>query len=168
MLVISHHGAPAKVHARGFTIVELMVAVGVFAILTALAVPSFREFIARQRLRAASFDLRTDLILARSEALKRNQNITIRRRDAAGWQTGWVVVVDGTDDPPLRERNPPGTGVGVDSPADEITFNGSGRVMAPAGTVQIGLTAAAGSIHFDRCVVLSPSGMPTTYSEACT
>lgn len=167
MLVISEHDQSSAGGEQGYTLVELMVAVAVFAILTAIAVPSFQQFIAAQRLRAASFDLRTDLVMARSEALKRNRNITIRRRDAAGWQTGWVVVVDGTDER-VRERNSLGAGVSVASPSAAITFNGSGRVATPAGVVQIGLTADAGSAHLERCLVLDPSGMPSTRTEACT
>jgi type IV fimbrial biogenesis protein FimT len=155
-----------RLRAQGFTLVELMVGITVLAILSAIAVPSFGQFIASQRLRAASFDLHTDLKLARSEALKRNQNITIRRREAAGWQTGWVIVT--AADETLRSRNALGAGVSVASPAAAIIFNGNGRVVSPAGTVQIGLTAASGSTHFDRCLVLNPSGMPSTYAEACT
>lgn len=157
----------AAVRSRGFTIIEIMVAVSVSAILVGVAVPSFKEFSARQRLRAASFDLRTDLVLARSEALKRNQNVTIQPRLAAGWQTGWVVLIDSTEDE-LRSRNDVGFGISVDSDADAITFNGSGRVADPAGMVQIDLAATAGYLGTQRCMVLDPSGMPRSYEEACS
>jgi type IV fimbrial biogenesis protein FimT len=151
---------------RGFTVIELMVTLSVLAILAAIAVPSFSSFTANQRLRAASFDLRTDLLLARSEALKRNQNVTIQRRQAAGWQTGWVVFVDASGQE-LRTRNDLGAGVTVNIPANAITFDGSGRVTSPAGAVQIGLAASGGSAEFARCLVLTPNGMPRSYAETC-
>lgn len=144
-----------------------MVAVAVFALLAAIAVPSFRGFTAGQRLRAASFDLRADLVYARSEALKRNQNVTIRQRQDGGWEGGWLVVVDTAPDAPLRSRNGVGAGVMLVSPTDAITFGPNGRIAAPAGSVQIGLAAAAGSQELQRCLVLDPSGMPTTYAEVC-
>lgn len=149
---------------RGFTLVELMVAVSVLAILASFAVPTFRQFTARQQVRAASFDLRTDLLLARSEALKRNRNVTIRPQAENDWQSGWVVVLSG-DDTELRFHDGLGSKVSVDSSAEEIVFNGGGRVSSPAGTVQIGLAASGGPY---RCLVLNASGMPSTYSESCT
>jgi type IV fimbrial biogenesis protein FimT len=154
------------VKEQGFTLIELLVTVAMFAILTSIAAPSFKEFTIQQRLRAASFDLRTDLVLARSEALKRNQNVTIRPRQT-GWQTGWVVLVDSSAQE-LRARNQVGFGVSMSSPASAITFDGSGRVASPAGFVRIGLSASAGSLELDRCMVLDPSGMPIARAEACS
>lgn len=148
----------------GFTAIELMVTLTVLAVLVSLAVPSFKELVAAQRLRTASFDLRSDLVFARSEALKRNQNVTIAPRLDGGWQTGWVVILDSTATE-LRTRNGVGAGVTVDSAADAITFNGGGRVSSPAGTVQIDLAAAAA--HIARCLLLDPAGMPTTRADAC-
>jgi hypothetical protein len=41
-------------------------------------------------------------------------------------------------------------------------------VVLPAGAVQIGLQAHAGSQILDRCLVLTPNGMPRSLAEACT
>ena len=42
---------------RGFTMTELMIAVGIVAILTAVAAPSLMSVIAVQRVKTAAFDL---------------------------------------------------------------------------------------------------------------
>jgi len=58
---------------RGFTLIELMVAVAVVAILLTLAAPSFYDYIRVQRLKSVNAQLVTDLQLARSEAASRNR-----------------------------------------------------------------------------------------------
>lgn len=152
--------------ARGFTMIELLTALAVLAILAAIAAPSFSSFTARQQARSVSSDLHSDLLFARSEALKRNENVSIRRREASGWNTGWVVLVDSSA-AELRTRGAVSAKVSIDSPSPAVTFGGSGRVVSPAGAVQIGLQGHAGSQTFDRCLVLTPNGMPRALPEAC-
>jgi type IV fimbrial biogenesis protein FimT len=152
---------------HGFTLIELMVSLSILAILLGVAVPSFSSFTASQRVRAASTQLRTDLVLARSEALKRNRNVTIRPRLTAGWQSGWIVVVEDSGQE-LRAHNDVGNGISMGAEPEAITFNASGRVASPTGSVQIDLSATAGSANAQRCLVLDPSGMPRAYAEACS
>ncbi|HEX4870842.1 MAG TPA: GspH/FimT family pseudopilin [Nevskiaceae bacterium] len=75
---------------RGFTLVELMVALAVLGIVAALATPSFLTLIANNRLKSAAEQIRSDIALARSEAVKRNQVITLRftRTSATQWCYG--------------------------------------------------------------------------------
>lgn len=158
--------AVTRGYLSGFTAVELMVTLAILAILLGIAVPSFSSFTESQRLRAASTDLRTDLTFARSEALKRNQGVSIRRRSAAGWQSGWVIAVQSSGQE-LRLRNDIGRGVSLTGDADAVTFNGSGRVASPTGTVQFALSTSSTSSS-GRCVVLDPSGMSLAYAEPCS
>lgn len=65
---------PAAGPLRGFSLIELMVAVAILAILLALAVPSFQDMIQRNRVRTAAADLTDSLNLARSEAIKRGSS----------------------------------------------------------------------------------------------
>ena len=81
---------PRRHAAGGFTLVELMVTLSVAAILAAAAVPSYRSFIGSQRVRAASFDMTSVLLQARSEALKRNRAVTVTATGGS-WQNGWEM-----------------------------------------------------------------------------
>jgi type IV fimbrial biogenesis protein FimT len=57
---------------RGFTLIELMVTLAIFAILSLLAMPSFNTWIANNRVRAMSEDMANGLRLAQTEALRRS------------------------------------------------------------------------------------------------
>jgi len=85
---------------RGLTIIELMVVVGVVAVLAALAAPSLRDLMARQRVAAINAELVTDLQFARSEAVSRNRDVyvTFRIDNLAGQppMTCYTVHTRGT------------------------------------------------------------------------
>lgn len=84
---------------RGFTLVELMVTLAVLAILTMVAVPSFRDTIRRSRVSAASNALLADLRYARTEAINRGQLVSLCpssngsscTADGTAWDAGWLV-----------------------------------------------------------------------------
>ena len=76
------HPVRPERRASGLTVIELMVAVAVVAVLAALAAPSLREFLARQRVAAVNAELVTDLKFARSEAVARNREVYVSFRTA--------------------------------------------------------------------------------------
>jgi prepilin-type N-terminal cleavage/methylation domain-containing protein len=67
----------------GFTLIELMVAVAIFALLAILAIPSFIEFRERIAVRGAGDQMVSFWANARLEAVKRNQNVTVSIRTTA-------------------------------------------------------------------------------------
>lgn len=86
--------------SRGFTLLELMIAIAIAAILLAVGVPSFADFVANTRIATDSSNLLVDLALARSEAVKRGTAVTICGRTSgamtcgASWNGGRLVFVD--------------------------------------------------------------------------
>jgi len=86
-------------HARGFTLIELMVTLAVLAILTMIALPSFRDTIRRNRVNSASNALLADLNYARTEAIDRGQVVTMCPSSNASsctsggtsWGAGWMT-----------------------------------------------------------------------------
>ncbi|MDJ0806801.1 MAG: GspH/FimT family pseudopilin [Gammaproteobacteria bacterium] len=77
----------------GFTLVELMVTLLVAAILLVAGVPSFVEMLRSNRVASEANNMVTALNMARSEALKLGQQVTVART-GANWEDGWRVFSD--------------------------------------------------------------------------
>lgn len=81
------------VKSLGFTLIELMVTITIAAILLGIAIPSFTSVISSNRLTTSANELVTALNLARSEAVKRGQQVVVRKT-GTNWENGWQVFVD--------------------------------------------------------------------------
>ena len=81
----------------GFTLVELMVTLTVLAILIAIGVPGFAQFVQGQRTTTQVNEMIGVLNLARSEALSRSRPVAIRSMDG-NWSNGFQVWRDGNAD----------------------------------------------------------------------
>lgn len=79
---------------RGFTLIELLITLAVLAILVAIALPSFDETIKNNRIFSEQRKLLSAINLARSEAVSRNQTITIGSNNGARWDDGFSVYTD--------------------------------------------------------------------------
>lgn len=66
---------PALRNHDGFTMIELMVTIAVLAILLAAGIPAFNDMFDRHRLKTVAETAYQDLIFARSEAIKRNDDV---------------------------------------------------------------------------------------------
>lgn len=109
---VSQHRRPdAGRRMAGVTMVELMVTVGVAAVLAATAVPSMRSFVRVSQVRTAANELAVALATARSEAVKRGNPVTVCKSadvtlaqplctgsTAVPWRQGWIMFVDHDQD----------------------------------------------------------------------
>lgn len=153
--------------ALGFTLIELMVAVAVLAVIVSLASPSFRTLLEAQRMRSAAFDLMADITLARSEALKRGETSTpvTLTRDASNstgrWDSGWSVTAGAEV---LSRKNPVGSGVTINGPAT-VTFDRNGRASNLTNVARFAFTSSSAANK--RCISIDPSGRPKISTSAC-
>ena len=75
---------------QGLTLIELMVALAIVALLMTLAVPSFGSVLARHRLKAAAEQLAADLAEARLLAAQRGHALHLNLHGGAPWC--WAVT----------------------------------------------------------------------------
>lgn len=114
----------APLRQQGFTMVELMIAVTVLAILLSVGLPSFQAWIVNARIRTTAEAMQNGLQLARSEAVKRNTRV---RFILSG--TGWTVQTDGGTPIQTRPSGEGSSGVTVavtPNGATQVTFNALG------------------------------------------
>lgn len=100
--------AQRRALASGLTLIELLVTISIAAILTAMAAPSFSDFLIRNRSASMANELTSTVLRARNEAINRNACVVMCRSTttanatpacdagSANWQPGWIAFVDET------------------------------------------------------------------------
>lgn len=83
-------------YSRGFTLIELLLTVLIVAILVVIAVPSVKEQIVIENMRGVANNLKQELSLARSEAIKRNSDIFVDMTMSGGGAT-WCIGISVND-----------------------------------------------------------------------
>lgn len=131
---------------RGFTLIEMLLAITIVALLVGLGAPSLGDYLANSRIASATQSLHAGLSTARAEAIRRNEpvqfvmtNSPVSASDAASTAvpsaTGvnWLVSAPGSDTPVDAKAAGEGSGsavrIDVSSSAafaGSITFNGTG------------------------------------------
>ncbi|MDQ0141070.1 GspH/FimT family pseudopilin [Cupriavidus necator] len=148
---------------RGFTLIELMCAVSVLAILAVAAAPSFATLIATQRARGAALDLTSALVLARSEAVKRNATVSLAPAGAA-WTAGWTVAAGAQT---VRTFGPYSGLTITPSAAGGLALGNDGRLTGAAMTFEVAPSGDA-SAAARVCVQVSETGRVASATGACT
>jgi prepilin-type N-terminal cleavage/methylation domain-containing protein len=136
---------------RGFTLMELMIVLALAAVILAIGAPNFREFRQNNRLTATANDFLASVQLARTEAVKRQTNVSICPSDdpaaadpscSGGEFSRWIVFEDddgdcarGAGEPVIRAE------AGRDTaPRSELERARQLRATADGSCVSIGRT----------------------------
>lgn len=115
-----------------------MITIAVLAILVALAAPSFTSIINANRITGQTNELVSSLQLARMEAVRRNEAVSVCRTTdgtacatTTGAWAGWLTVLDRTDE--VLRSGTVKAPVQVSSSVASIRFGGDGLARTTAG-----------------------------------
>lgn len=89
--------------SQGFTLIELMIALVVLAIVMALAIPSFRESAARSALKTSTMDLIASINNSRAQAVNLGTVATLAATDGVSWTNGWEMTIPAPHDKENQE-----------------------------------------------------------------
>jgi len=87
---------PNRKRASGFTLIEMVVAVTIFAILVALTVPAMKLWIANTKVRAVADSLQNGIRLAQAEAERRGRQVVFALTNSATPAVGFTATTSGT------------------------------------------------------------------------
>lgn len=87
--------------SAGFSLIELLLVLIVLVLAQSLAMPVLSDVLNARRLSSSTDAIYDSLILARSEAAKRNSRVVVCKSDSGNvcsangsWQQGWIVFHD--------------------------------------------------------------------------
>jgi len=160
--------------------IEILAALMVLVLAQILVVPAFGAMVSTMRLNSSAEAIYTSLLLARSEAVKRNARVIICKSGsgsacapAAEWHQGWIIFHDANsngardDEEPILYQEAPLpkqlrlTGNGP--VRDYVSYTAVGRTSLVSGAFQAGtftVCELSGKQTDARQVVINSSGRP--------
>jgi type IV fimbrial biogenesis protein FimT len=152
---------------KGMTLIELLSALAIAAILGLVAIPGMMELIEKQRLRSSASTLFHTLSSARSTAVFRNIPITVWNQNG-DWKDG-VEFFSDLDADALRSNNEPilyrqaaANAVKINGNhwvATSITFHPDGSARTASGAFQVGtITFCGAELELGYKLILSIGG----------
>jgi type IV fimbrial biogenesis protein FimT len=161
--------------------VELLFSVAITGLVTALAVPSFRDFLQNNRTAEEANALVGALALARNEAVTRGVPVSVCSStdyetcaDAPDWTTGWIVFTDAVapvgsvDDPDTVLRALPAlrTGSDLGASANFVSYAANGFLGSAAGvTFNLDIEGCTG--NHNRMITVNLQGRAAIAPTAC-
>lgn len=103
---------------QGFTILEMLIALVVLAVILSLAVPSFRDTASRSALKTTTMDLIASINNSRAQAVSLGSTATLAASDGTSWSKGWDMSLPA----PHADQNQ------NFAPQNSVTINEAGSV----------------------------------------
>ena len=147
----------------GFSLVELMIAMALFAIVMFVALPTVTGWMRNSQIRAGAESVMGGLQSARAEAVRRNSNVELALTSVAGGgvMTDWRIRCQAA----TASATCPGVGVGLDGVGVTYIEEGLNTESSPHATVVV-TPAATTTIVFNGAGRITPVPAPLADGSA--
>jgi type IV fimbrial biogenesis protein FimT len=165
---------------KGFTLLEVVIALAITAVLGVLAAPSFSTLVARERLKSTAYNLQADVSLARLESSRRGHPVHLVFQTGSQWcyalstnpatdchepqaatRQGVIKVVRAADQPGISLLEASTMALSAQTGGGVNAATGQARFGAPSGQqLQVHLNPTGRAS-------LCAAGMPVSGVAAC-
>ena len=147
-------------HEQGFTLVELMITIAVFVVLTVLAIPSFNQWIANTKIRSTTESVLAGFQLARAEAVRLNRGVRMTLNADSSWSVTEVISGNVVQTRPAAEGSSNTTMTITPVTSTTVDFNGLGRVtnLTPITQVDVDSTVIPASETKELRIMINTGG----------
>lgn len=163
----------------GMTLVEIIVAIAVVAMLFAAAAPNFSSWMQNTRIRNVAESIQSGLTFAKSEAVQRNATTKFISCDASSWVVlassataiaaasatlcaGSIDLTDGWEITRFQNAEAANSNINLNASQNVVAFNGLGRMIStpddPAGTQTPAPTAVDLNLSTSQATCTCPAG----------
>ena len=145
---------------QGFTLIELMITVTVFVVLTVLAIPSFNQWISNTKIRSTTESVLAGFQLARTEAVRLNRGVRMTLNADTSWSVTEVISGNVVQTRPAAEGSSNTTMAVTPGGATTVDFNGLGRVTntTPITQVDVDSTVIAAAETKELRITINTGG----------
>lgn len=166
---------------KGFTLVEVIIIMAVLSILVALAAPGISNLMDRNSVATQANKLMSNILVARSEAIKREQSIVIGQ--VGSWKDRYRVFVDlngdnsyddTTEAPEITDTVTPDNTTTISGSGNfstYIRFNARGRAVIPPSFTPVVPASDFFTVSkngYTRYICFSATGRPRIQEAACS
>lgn len=162
--------------SAGFTLLELMLTIGIASILLTIGIPSFKYVTTANRASSEINALLGDMQFARGEAIREGQAVSIcASSDGAtclgttAWNSGWIVFSGASPPAPAPgsilkiQRTFSNTDtLTADNATTQVTFSREGFTSSLPGAVTFTLNDSTANAQYTRCLSATIVGALST------